>query len=112
MLVERFDRAPGGVRIHQEDFAQVFEIEPEEKDLVGPEAVTYAGIGAVVCAVAGREDFLEFVRRVGFMVLSGNADAHAKNWSLLYPDRVHARLYLRIGSPPNPAFRGRRALES
>jgi serine/threonine-protein kinase HipA len=92
LLVERFDRARDGVRIHQEDFAQVFEIEPEEKDLVGPQAVTYGGIGAVVCAVAGRGDFLEFTRRIAFMVLSGNADAHAKNWSLIYPDRVHARL--------------------
>lgn len=92
LLVERYDRRHDGVRIHQEDFAQVLEIEPEEKDFVGPGAITYGGIGAVVNAIAGRDDFVEFMRRIAFMILSGNADAHAKNWSLVYPDRVHARL--------------------
>lgn len=95
LLVKRFDRSASQHRIHQEDFAQVFEIEPEEKDLlfVAPDiAVTYAGIGAVVSALAGEGDFKEFARRMAFMILSGNADAHAKNWSLIYPDRVRARL--------------------
>jgi serine/threonine-protein kinase HipA len=95
LLVKRFDRSASQNRIHQEDFAQVFEIEPEEKDLLfipHDVTVTYAGIGAVVSALAGEGDFEEFVRRVAFMILSGNADAHAKNWSLIYPDRVHARL--------------------
>lgn len=96
LLVKRFDRSASQHRIHQEDFAQVFEIEPEEKDslFVAPDiiSVTYAGIGAVVSALAGEGDFKEFARRMAFMILSGNADAHAKNWSLIYPDRVHARL--------------------
>lgn len=95
LLIERFDRPASGGRIHQEDFAQVFEIEPEEKDLlvIPPDVtVTYADIGAVVSALAGEGDFKELVRRVAFMILSGNADAHAKNWSLIYPDGVHARL--------------------
>jgi len=93
LLIERYDRTVTG-RIHQEDFAQVFEIEPEDKDelRIGPNAgVTYEGIGAVVSALAG-QDYREFVRRVVFMILSGNADAHAKNWSLIYPDGVHPRL--------------------
>jgi serine/threonine-protein kinase HipA len=95
LLVKRFDRPTSQYRIHQEDFAQVFEIEPEEKDLlfVAPDiTVTYAGIGAVVSALAGEGDFKEFARRMAFMILSGNADAHAKNWSLIYPDGVRARL--------------------
>jgi serine/threonine-protein kinase HipA len=29
----------------------------------------------------------EFLRRLVFSVLIGNADMHPKNWSLLYPDR-------------------------
>src|SRR5262249_40334257 len=29
----------------------------------------------------------QFVRRLVFSVLIGNADMHLKNWSLLYPDR-------------------------
>lgn len=94
LLIERFDRSATLGRIHQEDFAQIFEIEPEDKDaLFLPHVtVTYAGIGSVVRALAGEDDYKEFVRRVAFMILSGNADAHAKNWSLFYPDGVHARL--------------------
>ena len=94
LLIERFDRSATQGRIHQEDFAQVFDVEPEDKDaLFLPHVtVTYAGIGSVVRALAGEDDYTEFVRRVAFMILSGNADAHAKNWSLFYPDRVHARL--------------------
>ena len=30
---------------------------------------------------------MEFVRRLVFSVVIGNADMHLKNWSLLYPDR-------------------------
>lgn len=98
LLVERFDRSATQGRIHQEDFAQVFDIEPEEKDAMcllhvrPPFALTYAGIGGVVHNLAGEDDYKEFVRRVAFMILSGNADAHAKNWSLFYPDGIHARL--------------------
>jgi serine/threonine-protein kinase HipA len=95
LLIQRFDRSESPRRIHQEDFAQVFDIQPELKDalfIVPDITVTYAGIGAVVSALAGEGDFKEFVRRVAFMILSGNADAHAKNWSLIYPDGVHARL--------------------
>jgi len=94
LLIERFDRSATLGRIHQEDFAQVFEVEPEDKDaLFLPHVtVTYAGIGSVVRVLAGEDDYKEFVRRVAFMILSGNADAHAKNWSLFYPDGVQARL--------------------
>src|SRR3984893_689503 len=38
-------------------------------------------------AVTGQEATYEFVRRLVFSVLIGNADMHLKNWSLLYPDR-------------------------
>lgn len=95
LLIRRFDRSASHHRVHQEDFAQVFEIEPEQKDVLfvaHDRALTYAGIGAIVSALAGESDLKEFTRRLAFMILSGNADAHAKNWSLIYPDRVHARL--------------------
>ncbi len=93
LLIKRFDRRAERERIHQEDFAQVFEIEPEDKyrSLV-PTYVTYAGIGAVIRALAGEEDFREFVRRVAFVIISGNGDAHVKNWALIYPDGIHPRL--------------------
>jgi serine/threonine-protein kinase HipA len=38
------------------------------------------------------DDLREYMRRVLFVVLSGNVDAHLKNWSLLYPDRRRPRL--------------------
>ncbi|MEZ6018435.1 MAG: HipA domain-containing protein, partial [Planctomycetota bacterium] len=38
------------------------------------------------------EDLDEFLRRVAFMIVCGNGDAHLKNWGLVYPDRRHARL--------------------
>jgi serine/threonine-protein kinase HipA len=83
LAVERFDRGPGGLRIHMEDFAQVFGLFARDKY----ERRSYANIAAVLWAEAGQEGAYEFVRRLAFTVLIGNADMHLKNWSLLYPDR-------------------------
>ena len=60
-----------------EDFAQVFGLYPHDKY----EEKSYANIASVLWAT------YEFVRRLVFSVLIGNADMHLKNWSLLYPDR-------------------------
>lgn len=93
LIVRRFDRAEAGKRIHQEDFAQVFNIPPEDKYVNEvPDWAHYGTIGAVIFAVCGEEDYREYIRRLVFMVLSGNADAHIKNWSLIYPDGLRARL--------------------
>jgi serine/threonine-protein kinase HipA len=40
----------------------------------------------------GRDEMLVFLRRLVFDILCGNGDSHVKNWSLIYRDRVHARL--------------------
>jgi serine/threonine-protein kinase HipA len=82
LAVQRFDRAPGGRRIHMEDFAQVFGVFPDDKY----EGRNYANVAAVLWAETGDESTFEFVRRLVFSVLIGNADMHLKNWSLLYPD--------------------------
>ncbi len=82
LAVERFDRAAGGRRIHMEDFAQVFGLFPDDK--YGSRS--YANIAAVLWAETGDAGTYEFVRRLVFSVLTGNADMHLKNWSLLYPD--------------------------
>jgi serine/threonine-protein kinase HipA len=82
LAVERFDRSPGGQRIHMEDFAQVFGIYPEAKY----KSVSYANIARVLWAETGEPGTYEFVQRLVFSVLIGNADMHLKNWSLLYPD--------------------------
>ena len=84
LAVERFDRSPGGGRIHIEDFAQVFGLYPERK--YGRRSC--ANIAAVLSAEVGAEAVEDFVRRVAFSVLVGNADMHLKNWSILYADGV------------------------
>jgi serine/threonine-protein kinase HipA len=82
LAVERFDRAPGQRRIHTEDFAQLFGLFPDDKY----SERSYANIAAVLWAETGDTGTYEFVRRLVFSVLIGNADMHLKNWSLLYPD--------------------------
>lgn len=82
LAVERFDRAGGGKPIHMEDFAQVFGLYPDDKY----RHRSYANIAAVLWAETGEAGTYEFLRRLVFSVLIGNADMHLKNWSLLYPD--------------------------
>ncbi len=83
LAVRRFDRLPGGGSVHMEDFAQVFGQFPDNKYKFH----SYANIASVLWAEAGDDAVWEFVRRLVFSVLIGNADMHLKNWSLLYPDR-------------------------
>lgn len=82
LVVQRFDRAAGGRRIHMEDFAQVFGLFPDDK--YGHRS--YANIASVLWAETGEGGTYEFVRRLVFSVLIGNGDMHLKNWSLLYPN--------------------------
>jgi serine/threonine-protein kinase HipA len=96
LVVRRYDRTDEGLRLHQEDFAQVFDRQPYNKyNDVGEQNgldSTFRGIGRAIAAVCGQDDFIEYVRRLVFMVLIGNHDAHLKNWSLLYRDPRRARL--------------------
>ncbi|MEM1126390.1 MAG: HipA domain-containing protein [Bacteroidota bacterium] len=88
-LIKRYDRSDeDGHRIHQEDFAQVFDLYPERKY----DQITYEGIAALSRALLGDPGYDEIVRRLVFMVASGNLDAHLKNWSLYYPDGMRAQL--------------------
>lgn len=82
LAVERFDRGPDGARIHMEDFAQVFGLYPENKY----KSASYANIARVLWAETGEQGTYEFIKRLTFSVLIGNADMHLKNWSVLYPD--------------------------
>lgn len=79
--IRRFDRGPEGA-VHIEDFAQIFGIYPDDKYENG----TYRRIAKVIGIEAGDTDVAEFIRRLVFNVLIGNADMHLKNWSLIYPD--------------------------
>jgi serine/threonine-protein kinase HipA len=83
LAIQRFDRGVKGETIHMEDFAQVFGLYPEDKY----RRRSYANIAAVLWAETGEAGTYEFLRRLVFSVLIGNADMHLKNWSLLYPDR-------------------------
>lgn len=86
--VRRFDRRESGERVHMEDFAQVFGIHADRKY----DTRNFESIGNVVYQLGGLPALRDYVRRLVFMVLSGNGDAHHKNWSLLYPDGIHPRL--------------------
>jgi serine/threonine-protein kinase HipA len=82
LAVKRFDRMTDGKRIHIEDFAQVFNIYPAEKY----KNANYRNIAQVIWAEIGEPGIKEFIRRMVFNTLIGNADMHLKNWSLIYPD--------------------------
>ncbi|MBI1731663.1 MAG: HipA domain-containing protein [Gammaproteobacteria bacterium] len=88
LAVQRFDRAGDERSIHIEDFAQVFGVYPREK--YGK--ASYRNIAEVLAIETSDEDVAEFVRRLVFNTLIGNADMHLKNWSLIYRDRRNAAL--------------------
>jgi len=86
--IKRFDRGPDGQLIHVEDFAQVFGVYPDRKY----ERASYRNIARVLWVETGTPGIVEFVRRLVFNALIGNADMHLKNWSLIYPDSRQAQL--------------------
>lgn len=88
LAVRRFDRSHDGTAIHIEDFAQVFSVYPKDKY----KKASYRNIAEVLAFETRDEDVTEFIRRLVFNTLIGNADMHLKNWSLIYPDRHVARL--------------------
>lgn len=87
LAVQRFDRSSGGP-VHSEDFAQIFGVFPDNKYSKG----TYRAIARVLGAEAGDAGIAEFIRRLVFSALIGNADMHLKNWSVIYPDGRAAAL--------------------
>lgn len=88
LAIERFDRLQGGGAVHTEDFAQIFGVYPEDKY----KKASARNIGAVIAAEGSEADIVEFIRRLTFNTLIGNADMHLKNWSMFYPDRRNGAL--------------------
>ena len=88
LAIQRFDRLEDGTAVHMEDFAQVFGVYPLEKY----KKASARNIAAVIGIESGDDDVAEFIRRLTFNTLIGNADMHLKNWSLIYPNRRHAAL--------------------
>jgi serine/threonine-protein kinase HipA len=88
LAVKRFDRMGTDGPAHIEDFAQIFNVYPEDKY----KKASYRNIVEVIAAESGNVGVAEYIRRLVFNTLIGNADMHLKNWSLIYPDRQHATL--------------------
>lgn len=87
--IKRFDRN-GNERIHMEDFAQILVKYPHEKY----NSANYEQIGKIIDQYSGDglADAQQFVRRLLVNILLANGDAHLKNWSFLYPDKMMPRL--------------------
>ena len=88
LAIERFDRLSDGSSVHSEDFAQIFGIYPKDKY----KKASMVNIANVVATESDDADIKEFIRRLVFNTLIGNADMHIKNWSVYYPDKRIARL--------------------
>ena len=87
--IKRYDRIPEG-RVHAEDFAQVFNVYGDQEY----KATNYDTIGRLIFDLFPNrfEQLAEFLRRLVVNILVGNGDAHLKNWSVIYPDKVTPRL--------------------
>jgi serine/threonine-protein kinase HipA len=87
LLVDRFDRRRGNVRIPQEDACQVANLYPASKYRIHTEtAITTL---ADACARGGGSRaaaILELLRVVVFSWLIGNGDLHGKNLSIYAPE--------------------------
>ncbi len=99
LVLRRYDRADDGTPIHQEDFAQVLGVSTAEKYPEGRASgkntklvLQFQHMGRLIRLLCGDDDFEAYLVRLTFMVLTGNCDAHLKNWSLVYPDRRNPRL--------------------
>ena len=88
LIIERFDRLQNGSRVHIEDFAQIFGVYPDDKY----KKASARNIADVLAAETSNTEIAEFIRRLTFNSLIGNADMHLKNWSVIYPDRRNAAL--------------------
>ena len=85
--IKRFDRAEGRA-IHTEDFAQVFGVYPQDKY----KKASMRNIAQVIGIEGQEDDIAEFIRRLVFNTLIGNADMHLKNWSVIYKDKRTASI--------------------
>ncbi len=87
--IRRFDREfveGNPERVHTEDFAQVFgsysadKYERQNQETIGAALYKYSANALA--------DIQQMARRMVANIMIGNGDAHLKNWSLIYPDRI------------------------
>ncbi|MEY9326241.1 serine/threonine protein kinase HipA of HipAB toxin-antitoxin module [Sinorhizobium fredii] len=92
LLVERYDRVRDDVgvvrRIHQEDFCQALGIPPETK-YASEGGPTFKDCFELLRQVSARPavDVLKLLDAAVFNLIVGNADAHGKNFSILYDEQ-------------------------
>jgi serine/threonine-protein kinase HipA len=90
IVVTRYDRELDGRRIHQEDFCQALGLDPAAKYESTGEPLSR--LSRVMTLAAPRSPDPDTLRRelltaVTFNVITGNGDAHSKNYSLLIGER-------------------------
>jgi serine/threonine-protein kinase HipA len=90
LLIKRYDRKSSKrlvQRIHQEDLCQALGVAPEKK-YASEGGPTFADCFALVRRLSERPalDVLKLLDAAIFNLIVGNADAHAKNFSILYTD--------------------------
>jgi serine/threonine-protein kinase HipA len=93
LLIERYDRTlhkDGTItRLHQEDFCQALSVPPELKYEEEGGPGVERSLDLIDRATARpAADKLSFIRMLIFHYLVGNADAHGKNYALLYGGRT------------------------
>lgn len=88
--IRRYDRLPGHVRIHSEDFAQILFAYAHDKY----DVASYDQIGKLIYqkSVHGQRDAVQMAVRLLVNILLANGDAHLKNWSMIYRDGHQAEL--------------------
>ncbi|MBB4169307.1 type II toxin-antitoxin system HipA family toxin [Rhizobium sp. BK538] len=92
LLVERYDRIRDASslvrRIHQEDFCQALGVPPETK-YASEGGPTFKDCFELLRRVSARPatDVLKLLDAAIFNLIVGNADAHGKNFSILYDDQ-------------------------
>jgi serine/threonine-protein kinase HipA len=89
LLIERYDRVrdDSGIvhRVHQEDFCQALGVPPETK-YASEGGPTFKDCFELLRRISARPatDVLRLVDAAIFNLIVGNADAHGKNFSILY----------------------------
>ena len=101
LAIRRYDRTEAGP-VHQEDLCQARGLPPDQKY----EQMTYEAMAVLARALMGEKGVDEQIRRLSLVIACGNNDAHLKNWSLIYPDRIRAAwspLYDQVSTVAWPA---------
>lgn len=94
IVLKRFDRDSSGGRIHQEDICQALGLPPESKyetpyefQKQGSRLSRVIALAAAQAAADPTELRTALLSAVTYNIISGNGDAHSKNYSLLIGKR-------------------------